>query len=160
MRHRNSISKLNRTAAHRRAMMRNLATSLIEHERIVTTEAKAKALRPFAEKLVTLGKKGTLHARRQAMRWIHGRPVAKKLFEELAPRFKSRQGGYIRIVKMSTRPGDTAPMAMIQFLAAGEKTRAQAAARKKRRDKQGGKEKIEAAGGDARTAGEGARQGA
>ncbi len=138
MRHRNAISKLNRTAAHRRALMRNLATSLIERERIITTEAKAKALRPFAEKLVTLGKEGTLHARRQAMRWIHGRPIAKKLFEDLAPRYKDRAGGYTRIVKISPRAGDQAPMAMIQFLAAGEKTRAQVAARKKKRAKEPG----------------------
>lgn len=137
MRHRNSISKLNRTSAHRRALMKNLATSLIEEERIVTTEAKAKALRPYAERLITLGKRGTLHARRQAMRWIHGRPVAKKLFEDLAPRYKGRSGGYTRIVKIGARPGDAAPLAMIQFLMAGEKTRKEAAARKKKRVKEG-----------------------
>ncbi|MBK7972028.1 MAG: 50S ribosomal protein L17 [Deltaproteobacteria bacterium] len=144
MRHRNSISKLNRTAAHRRALMKNLATSLIEEERVVTTEAKAKALRPYAERLITLGKRGTLHARRQAMRWIHGRPVAKKLFEELAPRYKSRQGGYTRIVKVGARAGDAAPMAMIQLLAAGEKSRKELGARKKKRSKDGSKARVEA----------------
>ncbi|MFN7955479.1 MAG: 50S ribosomal protein L17 [bacterium] len=133
MRHRNSVVKLNRTAAHRRALLKNLATSLIENERVITTVAKAKALRPYAERLITLGKTNTLHARRQAMRWIHGRPTAKKLFEELAPRYGTRAGGYTRIVKIGSRPGDAAPMAMIQFLAANEKTRKDIAARKKKR---------------------------
>jgi len=146
MRHRNSISKLNRTAAHRRALMKNLATSLIEQERIITTEAKAKALRPYAERLITLGKRDTLHARRQAMRWIHGQPVAKKLFEELAPRYTARAGGYTRIVKVGARAGDAAPMAMIQFLAAGEKTRKEAAARRKKRGKETGKARAESGG--------------
>lgn len=144
MRHRNSISKLNRTAAHRRALMKNLATSLIAEERIITTEAKAKALRPYAERLITLGKRGTLHARRQAMRWIHGRPIAKKLFEELAPRYENRAGGYTRIVKIGARAGDAAPMAMIQFLAAGERTRKEAAARKKKRSKEPAKARTDA----------------
>lgn len=151
MRHRNSVSKLNRPAAHRRSLLRNLATSLIEHERIVTTEAKAKALRPFAEKLVTLGKSGTLHARRQALRWVHGRDVTKKLFEDLAPRYEGRAGGYTRIVKLGARPGDAAPMAMIQFLAAGERTRAQEAARKKKRQKETGGSKAGASGSEGAT---------
>lgn len=145
MRHRNSISKLNRTAAHRRALMKNLATSLIEEERIITTEAKARALRPYAERLISLGKRGTLHARRQALRWIHGRPVAKKLFEELAPRYATRNGGYTRIVKIGARAGDAAPMAMIQLLAAGEKTRKEAAARKKKRTRDSAKARVEPA---------------
>ncbi len=134
MRHRNSVAKLNRTAAHRRALLKNLATSLIENERVITTVAKAKVLRPYAERLITLGKRDTLHSRRQAMRWIHGRPTAKKLFEELAPRYRTRAGGYTRIVKIGSRAGDAAPMAMIQFLAASEKTRKEVAARKKRKD--------------------------
>ncbi len=134
MRHRNTVAKLNRTAAHRRALLKNLATSLIEHERVITTIAKAKALRPYAERLITLGKKNTLHSRRQAMRWIHGRPTAKKLFEELAPRYRSRPGGYTRIVKIGVRPGDAAPMAMVQFLGANEKSRREAVAKKKRKE--------------------------
>ena len=134
MRHRNTVAKLNRTAAHRRALLKNLATSLIENERVITTVAKAKVLRPYAERLITLGKRDTLHSRRQAMRWIHGRPTAKKLFEELAPRYRTRAGGYTRIVKIGSRAGDAAPMAMIQFLAASEKTRKEVAARKKRKD--------------------------
>jgi large subunit ribosomal protein L17 len=136
MRHRKAVPKLGRTAAHRRALLRNLATSLLDKERLFTTEAKAKALRPYAERLITLGKRGTLHARRHALRFVHGAEVARKLFDELAPRYAQRAGGYTRIVKVGARPGDAASMAMIQLLPAGEKTRAELAAKKRKKTRE------------------------
>jgi len=122
MRHRNKTAKLQRTAEHRRALLANLACSLIEHGRIRTTLGKAKALRPVAEKLVTLGKRGDLHARRQAIAFLRHKDVAKKLFEDVAPPAKDRPGGYCRITKLGPRPSDAAPMAYIEWvdLPAGE----------------------------------------
>lgn len=116
MRHGNSGRKLNRTASHRKAMFANMATSLIEHEQIVTTLPKAKEIRPIVEKLVTLGKRGDLHARRQAISAIRDVKQVAKLFDTLAPRYASRHGGYIRIMKAGYRAGDNAPMAVVEFV--------------------------------------------
>ncbi|PSK92905.1 LSU ribosomal protein L17P [Murinocardiopsis flavida] len=104
--------------AHERLMLANLATSLFQHGRIKTTEAKAKRLRPFAEKMITLGKRGDLHARRQVMRSIHDKSVVHELFTAIGPRFENRQGGYTRITKLGPRKGDNAPMAVIELVEA------------------------------------------
>jgi large subunit ribosomal protein L17 len=116
MRHRQAGRKLNRTTSHRLMMLRNMVTSLFEHERIETTEAKAKEVRSLAESLITLGKKGDLHARRQALRIINSKKVAQKLFDEIAPRFAGRNGGYTHIFKTRSRPGDAADLAIIELL--------------------------------------------
>ncbi len=116
MRHRIAHRKLNRTTSHRKAMFANMASSLIEHEQIVTTLPKAKELRPFVEKLVTLAKKGDLNSRRLAVSRTRNKEMTKKLFDVLGPRYKERQGGYIRIMKAGFRYGDNAPMAVIEFV--------------------------------------------
>ena len=116
MRHRKSGRKLNRTSSHRMAMFSNMAASLIQHEQIVTTLPKAKDLRPVVEKLVTLAKRGDLHARRQAIAQLGDLGTVKKLFETIGPRYKERQGGYIRIMKAGFRYGDAAPMAVIELV--------------------------------------------
>ena len=116
MRHRKHGRKLGRTSAHRKALLRNLATALFRHERIETTAAKAKALRPYAERLITLGKRGDLHARRRAARHIQDHEVLAKLFDELAERFQAREGGYTRILKIGLRPGDKAPLSLIELV--------------------------------------------
>ena len=116
MRHLKQGRKLGRTTAHRKALLRNLATALLEHERIITTEPKAKELRRVADKLVTLGKRGSLHARRQALQTVQSTTVVQKLFNEIAPRFAERQGGYTRILRLGYRPGDAAAMAVIELV--------------------------------------------
>src|SRR5689334_4752856 len=116
MRHGKAHRKFNRTAEHRKAMFENMAASLIKHEQIVTTLPKAKDLRPIVEKLVTLGKRGDLHARRQAVSQLRDPAMAKKLFEVLGPRYKERNGGYTRIIKAGFRYGDSAPIAVIEFV--------------------------------------------
>ena len=116
MRHGRVHRKLNRTAEHRRAMFANMCAALIKHEQIVTTLPKAKELRPIVEKLVTLGKKGGLAMRRQAISEMRDVEMAKKLFDTLAPRYKDRQGGYTRIIKAGFRYGDNAAMAVIEFV--------------------------------------------
>ena len=116
MRHRNSGRKLNRTASHRKAMFANMAAALIKHEQIITTLPKAKELRPVVEKLVTLGKRGDLHARRQAISKIRDKAMVAKLFETLGPRYQERNGGYTRVLKAGFRYGDSAPMAVIEFV--------------------------------------------
>jgi large subunit ribosomal protein L17 len=116
MRHLKQGRKLGRTSAHRKALLRNLATALLEHERIITTEPKAKELRRVADKLVTLGKRGNLHARRQALQVVQSNAVVQKLFNEIAPRFAERQGGYTRILRLGYRPGDAAAMAVIELV--------------------------------------------
>ncbi len=116
MRHKMAHRKLNRTASHRKAMFANMASSLIEHEQIVTTLPKAKELRPIVEKLVTLAKRGDLNSRRLAIARTRNKEMAKKLFDVLGPRYKDRQGGYIRIMKAGFRYGDNAPMAVIEFV--------------------------------------------
>ncbi len=116
MRHGKSGRKLGRTSSHRKAMFRNMVTSLFEHERIVTTEKKAKELRPIAEKMITLAKRGDLHARRQALSYIQSKDVVAKLFDEIQSQFADRQGGYTRIIKTGNRQGDAAPMAIIELV--------------------------------------------
>jgi large subunit ribosomal protein L17 len=116
MRHRFKGRRFNRTVPHRLAMFANMSAALIKHEQIVTTLPKAKDLRPFIEKLVTLAKKGTLHARRQAMSQIRDETQVKKLFDVLAGRYSTRSGGYARIMKAGFRMGDNAPMAVIEFV--------------------------------------------
>ncbi|MFI5013624.1 MAG: 50S ribosomal protein L17 [Hyphomicrobiales bacterium] len=116
MYHRKSYRRFGRSSEHRQAMFANLAASLIKHEQIVTTLPKAKDLRPVVEKLVTLGKRGDLHARRQAMAKLGDEQMVKKLIEVLGPRYKERQGGYTRILKAGYRYGDAAPVAVIEFV--------------------------------------------
>ena len=115
MRHARSGKKLGRDSAHRKALYSNLAGALITHGRIETTEAKAKAVRPYAEKLVTLGKRGDLHARRQAMAELRSNDVVHKLFADVAPRFSERDGGYTRVVKLGPRQGDAADMVLLEL---------------------------------------------
>src|ERR1700740_1799811 len=117
MRHGNAHRKLNRTAEHRGAMFSNMAAALIKHEQIVTTLPKAKDLRPIMEKLVTLGKRGDLHARRQAIAQVRDVAMVRKLFDVLGPRYKDRNGGYTRVMKAGFRYGDNAPRAVIEFVA-------------------------------------------
>jgi len=116
MRHGSAHRKLNRTAEHRRAMFANMAAALIKHEQIMTTLPKAKDLRPIVEKLVTLGKRGGLHARRQAISELRDIAMVKKLFEVIGPRYKERRGGYTRVLKAGFRFGDSAPVAVIEFV--------------------------------------------
>jgi large subunit ribosomal protein L17 len=116
MRHQRSGKKLGRDSAHRKALFANLTAALIEHGRIKTTETKAKAVRPMAEKMVTLGREGTIHARRQALAYLRTQEIVHQLFSEVAPRFVGRPGGYTRIVKLGPRQGDAAPMAYLEFV--------------------------------------------
>src|SRR5213596_146401 len=116
MRHGYAHRKLNRTSEHRRAMFANMAAALIKHEQIVTTLPKAKDLRPIVEKLVTLGKRGDLHARRQAIAEMRDVAMVKKLFDVIGPRYKDRNGGYTRVLKAGFRYGDSAPIAVIEFV--------------------------------------------
>ena len=116
MRHGKSGRRLGRSVSHRKALFANLSGSLIEHEQIVTTLQKAKDLRPVVEKLVTLGKRGDLHARRQAIAEIRDVPMVKKLFEVIGPRYQGRSGGYLRVLKAGYRYGDSAPVAVIEFV--------------------------------------------
>ena len=116
MRHGNRGRKLNRTASHRKAMFANMAAALIKHEQIVTTLPKAKDLRPIVEKLITLGKRGDLHARRQAISQIRDTDQVAKLFDVLGARYKDRNGGYTRVLKAGFRHGDSAPMAVIELV--------------------------------------------
>ena len=115
MRHRVKTLKLGRTSQHRDSMLANLVLSLIEHKRITTTVAKAKAMRPLAEKIISLGKRGDLSARRLAVAQLGNKKAVTKLFSEIAPLFKSRNGGFTRIIKIGYRTGDAAPMALIEF---------------------------------------------
>jgi large subunit ribosomal protein L17 len=116
MRHGNAHRKLNRTQSHRKAMFANMAASLIRHEQIVTTLPKAKDLRPIVEKLITLGKKGDQGARRLAISRLRDEDMVKKLFDDLAPRYKTRAGGYTRVLKAGFRYGDSAPLAVIELI--------------------------------------------
>lgn len=124
MRHNKSGRRLGRNSSHRSAMMRNMVTSLLEHEKITTTDARAKELRKLAERMITLGKRGDLHARRQVMQIVRDRKVVGKLFEMVAPRYKDRPGGYTRIIKLGSRQGDNAPLSLIELV--GEEFSAQA----------------------------------
>jgi large subunit ribosomal protein L17 len=116
MRHQRSGKKLGRDSAHRKALYSNLAGALIEHGRIETTEAKAKAVKPFAEKMITLGKRGDLHARRQALAALRSNDIVHRLFDEVGPRFTDRPGGYTRIVKLGPRQGDAAEMVYLELV--------------------------------------------
>src|SRR5712691_4550089 len=116
MRHHRTGKKLGRDSAHRKALYANLTASLIEHGRIRTTETKAKAVRPIAEKMITLGRDGSIHARRQALAYLRTQEVVHMLFSEVAPRFRDRPGGYTRVVKLGPRQGDAAPMAYLELV--------------------------------------------
>jgi large subunit ribosomal protein L17 len=116
MRHRKGGRKLNRSSSHRKALMRNMVTSLLDRERIETTDAKAKELRGLADRMITLGKRGDLHARRQALSVIRSKEVTAKLFDELAGRFRDRPGGYTRVIKVGNRVGDAAPVSIIELV--------------------------------------------
>ena len=125
MRHQRAGRKFSRTSAHRHAMFSNMMASLVIHERIETTVPKAKELRPIVEKLITLGKRGDLHARRQAIAQIRDVAMVKKLFDVLGPRYKDRKGGYCRILKAGFRYGDNAPVAVIEFVDRDESAKGQ-----------------------------------
>ena len=116
MRHNHAGRRLGRKTSHREAMFRNMVTSLLTHEKITTTDAKAKEIRSVAEKMITLGKRGDLHAQRQAAAYIREKSVVTKLFSAIAPRYKDRPGGYTRIVKLGIRQGDTAPISLIELV--------------------------------------------
>jgi large subunit ribosomal protein L17 len=131
MRHKVKGRKLRRPTAHRLALLRNLVTSFLEKERVRTTLAKAKEARPLAEKMITLGKKGTLHARRQVMAFVRKEAVVTKVFEDLGARFGQRPGGYSRIIKLGRREGDGAPLAMLELVGSEFKKKA----KKKKKDK-------------------------
>jgi large subunit ribosomal protein L17 len=120
MRHLKSGRKLNRTSSHRWALMRNLITCLLREEKVQTTDPKAKEVRRWADRVITLGKQGSLHARRQALGIVRDKAVVRKLFDTLAPRFKDRPGGYTRIVKIGWRRGDAAPISLIELVGGGE----------------------------------------
>ena len=132
MRHRIAGRKLGRTTSHRVAMLRNLVSSLLEHEKVKTTDSKAKEVRPLAEKLIGLAKRGDLHARRQALSVVRKPDLVKKLFETLSPRYQSRTGGYLRIVKMGHRPGDGAPVSLVELIGEGKEGAKKAKGKKKR----------------------------
>jgi large subunit ribosomal protein L17 len=116
MRHRLAGRKLGRVTSHRRALYRNLVTDLLKHEKLVTTEPKAKEIRGIAEKMITLGKKSGLHSYRQALAYIMDKKVTEKLFADLAPRYRERPGGYTRIIKLQPRLGDGAPMVKLELV--------------------------------------------
>jgi large subunit ribosomal protein L17 len=139
MRHLKQGRKLSRTSAHRKALFRNLVLSLIRHDRIRTTDAKAKELRRYADRMVTLGKRGDLSARRRAFDFIRSRDAVKKLFDEIAPRFKERLGGYTRVIKVGIRRGDAAPLSIVEFTGTSE----QASAKKPRKKKVAAKKQPE-----------------
>jgi large subunit ribosomal protein L17 len=140
MRHRKAGKQLGRNTSHRRAMLRNMVTSLFEHEQIVTTDTKAKVVRPVAERMITLAKRGDLHARRQALAYMQDKSVIHKLFGDLKDRYLDRQGGYLRIVKKGVRKGDGASVSVIQLLPEDESVKS----RKKKAKRSGaGKKKEE-----------------
>lgn len=127
MRHNSAGRRLGRTTSHRIAMFRNMVTSFLQHEKITTTDAKAKELRSIAEKMITLGKRGDLHATRQAAAYIRDKKVVTKLFTEIAPRYTERPGGYTRIIKLGIRPGDNAPVSVLELVEAEMKPKKAAA---------------------------------
>jgi large subunit ribosomal protein L17 len=136
MRHQKKTIKLGRTAEHRKALLANQVCSLIEHQRIKTTLAKAKAVRPLAERMVTLGKKGSIHARRTALATLRQKSAVKKLFDDIAPRSAERNGGYTRIVKLGQRKSDSAPMAFIEWVDMAEVVEEKPAEEKKAKRKE------------------------
>src|SRR5436309_1981114 len=146
MRHGRNLRKLGRTTAHRKALLRNLSTSLFDKERIATTLVKAKELRPFAEKLITLARKDNLHSRRMASRSIQDRAVVRKLFDTLGPRFAQRNGGYSRILKLGWRQGDGAEMAILELL--GSEPNFDKGPKKRKKASKGAKEETARAAGE------------
>ncbi len=142
MRHQKKTVKLGRTAEHRKALLANQVCSLIEHQRIKTTLAKAKAVRPLAEKMVTLGKKGSIHARRNALATLRQKTAVKKLFDQIAPRSTDRNGGYTRIVRLGQRKSDSAPMAFIEWVDATQAAEEKAAEEKGEKGTKPKKEKA------------------
>ena len=145
MRHQKKTIKLGRTAEHRKALLANQVCSLIEHERIKTTLAKAKAVRPLAERMVTLGKNGSLHARRTALAVLRQKNAVKKLFDSIAPRSAERIGGYTRIVKLGARRSDSAPVAFLEWVDAAPVTEEKEEPKKRAKDKSSKPEKSEKA---------------
>ena len=145
MRHQKAGRRLGRNISHRKALMRNMATSLLDHGRIETTEIKAKEIRRHAEKMITLGKRGDLHARRQALSFLRSRDVVAKVFDEYAERFKDRQGGYTRIMKLGHRVGDNARMAVIEVLPSEE---SKIKTKKTSKEKAEKEKKVKDAGGE------------
>ena len=145
MRHRKSGRQLSRNSAHRWALMRNLITALLREEKIRTTDPKAKELRRWVERVITLGKRGDLHARRQVAGIVQDKAVVRKLFEAIGPRFKDRPGGYTRIVKMGIRHGDAAQMSMIELVGEEAGKEAAGGSTKRRRSRRRGQDKQEAA---------------
>jgi large subunit ribosomal protein L17 len=137
MRHLKSGRKLGRNSGHRWALMRNLITCLLREERIQTTDPKAKEVRRWVDRVITLGKQGNLHARRQALGIVQDKAMVRKLFDMLAPRFKDRPGGYTRIVKIGRRRGDSAPLSIIELVASAEDARAQAQSEKQKKRTRG-----------------------
>ena len=125
-------SKLGRTTSHRKAMLRTMVTSLLKHEKIQTTDMKAKELKKVADKMITLGKRGDLHARRQAAAYVREREIVGKLFGEMSERYKERAGGYTRVIKSGYRAGDNAPMSIIEFVQNAEAQKTKAAKPKKK----------------------------
>ena len=152
MRHRKAGIKLNRTPSHRKAMFRNMVTSLFKHDRIRTTGPKAKELRRWADHLITLAKRGDLHARRQALAIIREKEVVHKLFEQAPERFGSTSGGYTRIVKLGRRPGDAAPISLIELISADEAGKKKKTKKKKAKPAAAKKEKSAAKAKDAKPA--------
>jgi large subunit ribosomal protein L17 len=144
MRHRKAGAKLGRTASHRNAMMRNMVTSLFEYDRVVTTEAKAKALKPLAEKMITLAKRGDLHARRQALSVLTKKSVTHKLFADIKDRYMDRAGGYTSIVKIGPRRGDCAEMAVLELIKPEDQDKAKKKSKKKKSPKKKEAPKAEA----------------
>src|SRR5215510_7915267 len=144
MRHRNAHRKLSRNASHRRALLRNLVTDFLEHGRLMTTLPKAKEVRPLAEKMITLGKRDNLHARRQVHAFLLREAIAKKVFDTIAPRFADRKGGYSRIIKLGNRKGDGADIAIIELLGSElEVKKAERAAKAEEKEKKSKKEDKE-----------------
>src|SRR5262245_2919087 len=141
MRHRVAGVKLSRSPAHRRALFRNLVTALLEHEAVRTTDAKAKEVRRWADRVITLGKRNTLHARRRAATIVRRRRVLRKLFEEIAPRFEGRNGGYTRVVKLGVRPGDAAALSIVELVEQAGAKKEKAAPKKPQRRRDSGKSK-------------------
>jgi large subunit ribosomal protein L17 len=134
MRHRVKGKKLGRTKSHRERMLRNMVVSLFRHESIKTTEAKAKEARRLAEKLLTWGKRGDLHSRRLAFRYLSSAEIVKRVFDDIAPRFADREGGYTRIVKLETRRGDAAPVVLLELTEKSKEVEEEKAARKAKRE--------------------------
>ena len=144
MRHKNAHRKLSRNTSHRRAMLRNLVTDFLDHGRLMTTLPKAKEVRPLAEKMITLGKRDNLHARRQLQAFVMREAVAKKIFDTIAPRFADRNGGYSRIIKLGNRKGDGADLAIIELLGSElEVKKAERAEKAKEKESKHAKEKKE-----------------